>query len=211
LPPERLDILKRTMPYHHRTARPADYFEENLPRIWTVSDTNATPRRDIVGLFNWNKEELRFDYPVERMGLDPQTEYVAYDFWGNRSLPTIKDRLQVTVPGQSCMILAVRAQKPHPQLVSTSRHVTQGMIDVTKEQWDDATKSLMGRSKVVAGDAYELRIAGGAGPKRIEVSAEDKSAGVTAAIADDGKLVRAKIASPVSREVSWTVRFEQAQ
>jgi len=211
LPPERLDILKRTMPYHHRIARPVDYFEENLPRIWVISDTNATPRRDVVGLFNWNKDEFRFDYPVERMGLEPQTEYAAFDFWGNKSLPTIRNRLQATVPGQSCLVLALRAQQPHPQLVSTSRHVTQGMIDVTSERWDNSTKSLTGWSKVVGGDPYELRIVGNLKAKGIEISDQEKSAGVTAAIEEDRKIVRAKITSPANREVSWTVRFEQAQ
>ena len=40
----------------------------------------------------------------------------------------------------SCRILALRACEDHPVLVSTSRHVTQGMVDVESEAWDAAMR-----------------------------------------------------------------------
>ncbi|MGA2500339.1 MAG: glycoside hydrolase family 36 protein, partial [Tepidisphaeraceae bacterium] len=36
LPPERLDLLRRTMPAHGLAARPVDLFEREMPRIWMV-------------------------------------------------------------------------------------------------------------------------------------------------------------------------------
>ena len=47
LPAERLDIIKRTIPPHGATARPVDYFDDIMPRIWLVSDTRRAraPRR----------------------------------------------------------------------------------------------------------------------------------------------------------------------
>ena len=72
---------------------------------------------------------------------------MAFDFWGNQLLPPIEGRLKVTLPPTSCMILAVRPEADHPQVISTSRHVTQGMVDLLEEKWDAATKTLSGRSK----------------------------------------------------------------
>ena len=46
----------------------------------------------------------------------------------------------------------------HPQLLSTSRHIMQGLIDVKLESWDPAARILSGTSAMVAGDAYELRL-----------------------------------------------------
>src|SRR5678816_4127813 len=94
---ERLNILKRTMPSHQAVARPVDLFDTDLPRIWTVN----APSRDVVGLFNWDSEEKRFDVPLERLGLDPKTEYVGFDFWGNKLIPSIKNRLDLSLPGES--------------------------------------------------------------------------------------------------------------
>ena len=84
-------------------------------------------------------------------------EYVAFDYWGNEA-PSIKGRLKIKVPGESCRILAVRPRAEHPQLISTSRHVTQGMVDVLSEAWDAGSRTLRGKSRVVANDPYELRI-----------------------------------------------------
>jgi len=125
----------------------------------------------------------------------------------------MKGHLRITVPMESCRVIAVRPRARHPQLLSTSRHITQGIVDVLEEKWEAAQKTLRGRSKVVGDDAYELRIVADAGGKAFaanafEVSPADVSAGVKATLASDGKLVRAKIDSPTSREISWKVKFE---
>ncbi len=167
LPPERLEILKRTMPYHKRVARPVDYFEHRPTRVWLVTDHQQSTRRDVIGLFNWNDSQQEFDYPIEYVGLDPAREYASYDFWDSKLGPTLKDRLQVAVPAQSCLVLAVRAKADHPQVLSTSRHVTQGMMDLSEEGWEPSTKTLSGRSKIIRGDTYEVRIASASAPSRI--------------------------------------------
>jgi len=198
---ERLNILKRTMPSHQAVARPVDLFDTDLPRIWTVN----APGRDVVGLFNWDSEEKRFDVPLERLGLDPKTEYVGFDFWGNKLIPSIKNRLDLSLPGESCLALAVRPYADHPQLISTSRNVTQGIVDVTDEKWDARKKLLSGRSKLVGSDPYELRIVGGTAQiGKVEVSDAD----VKTSVDIQEQLARVKLTSPLSREVSWSIRFK---
>ncbi|HWH68938.1 MAG TPA: glycoside hydrolase family 36 protein, partial [Candidatus Sulfotelmatobacter sp.] len=121
LPAERLDLLKRTMPSHGLRPRPADLFEHELPSLWLLTDTRRSPRRDVVGIFNWESKEQTFEYALDRLGLNRDTEYVAFDYWQNTLMPCIQGRLQLSVPAQSCRILAVRPRANHPQLLSTSR------------------------------------------------------------------------------------------
>ena len=160
LPPERLDLLKRTMPSHSAAARPVDLFENRIPGIWTVSDaaTVGHPRRDLVGLFNWDSTEKAFDRPLADLGLPAGGEWIAFDFWANSLTPPFKGRLAQTLRPQSCAVLAVRPVLDRPQLISTSRHITQGLVDVTEERWDARTRTLSGVSHVVANDPYELRV-----------------------------------------------------
>ena len=199
LPAERLDILKRTMPPHHAVARPVDLFEHDLPRTWMVN----APGRDVVGLYNWESTDQKFDVPLDRLGLNAKAEYVAFDYWGNKPIPSVKGRLELTLPAESCIALAIRPRANHPQLISTSRHVTQGIVDVADEKWDAATKTLSGRSKLVGEDPYELRIvSNGANVEQISVP------GVTVSRESDESLTRVKLTSPVSREVSWSIRFK---
>ena len=141
LPAQRLDILKRTMMPHGLKPRPVDLFEQEVSRIWLLTDQRTSPRRDVVALFNWDKKNAAtIESTLEHIGLDPSKQYAAFDFWDNKMVGTVKDKLSVTVPADSCVILAVRPAARRPQLLSTSFHVTQGMVDVTGEKWDRATR-----------------------------------------------------------------------
>jgi hypothetical protein len=104
----------------------------------------------------------------------------------------------------------VRPVADHPQLLSTSRHVTQGIVDVTEETWDAKANSLNGVSAIVGGDPYELRIAlpaGGWKAREVTLSADDLKAGVTTSIKPDGYHVRITLNGTASRAVKWEVRF----
>jgi len=102
-------------------------------------------------------------------------------------------------------------------LVSTSRHVTQGIVDVTGETWNAARKTLSGVSQVVGNDPYELRVAGlQEGGKKwklisTKVSAQDQTAGVAIATKSSDAVeygwCRVGIESKTSRSVRWTLEF----
>ncbi len=206
LPAERLDLLKRTMPSHGLPARPVDLFENEMPGIWLLTDDRRPVRRDVIGLFNWDHNEKEFNDSLDKLGLKGKTEYVAFDYWQNALVPSSKDKLQISVPGQSCCVLAVRPVSNHPQLISTSRHITQGIVDVLDEKWDATSKTLSGRSKIVGGDPYELRIV--LPDKNWTAETLQIAGGGAAPVTQEGELVRATIQSANSAEVSWTVTFK---
>ena len=212
LPAERLDILKRTMPAHGATARPVDYFDADLPSIWLVTDRRQKVRRDVIGLFNWDGKDRPLGCSAAKMGLDPEKAYHAFDFWDDKPLPDFRGDCHFDVPARSCRVIAVRAVEGHPLLLSTSRHVTQGMIDVRDEQWDAATSTLSGTSQIVGGDPYELRIAGleDGGhwkPDTATASAGDKGVEINVSQTATPELLRVTIRTPQSGAVKWEVHF----
>jgi hypothetical protein len=217
LPSDRLDILKRTMLTHQAAARPVDYFDSSLPTTWLVTTTNGTVRRDVIGLFNQEATELKVQETCARLGLDPAQPYFAFDFWGNAPVPTFSGAFQTTVPPRSCRVIAVRPASDHPVLVSTSRHVTQGIVDVSGEKWNRSRRTLSGISAVVGKDPYELRIAGlnGGGRKwklaAATISPKDMAAGISiaatpVAAGEDG-WQRIVLNAPQSGAVQWTLTF----
>src|SRR5262249_2629698 len=111
-------------------------------------------------------------------------------------------------------IIAVRAVSGNPMVVSTNRHVSQGIYDIVSETWDAGSKTLSGTSHVVGNDPYELRIyaAKDGGGNWIvgtaSVSSDDTSAGVTASVApQSGAEVRATFKSSQNRDIKWSVTF----
>ena len=217
LPPERLDILKRTMLSHNATARPVDYFDRALPKTWLVTATNDPIRRDVLGVFNFETNGIKVNYSCAKLGLDSGKKYYAYDFWANSPVPAFQDDFNCVLPPTSCRVIAVRGVENHPVLVSTSRHVTQGMVDVTDEKWDAAKKTLSGGSQIIGNDPCELRVAGldadGKKWKLISatVSAKDQATGVAVtskpAVAGEDGWCRVGLDSKTSRAVRWTLEF----
>jgi len=214
LSPGRLDLLRRSMPAHGLKPRPADLFEQRIPRIWLLTDEQRSPRRDVIGLFNWEeKEEADFSYALAKIGLPATGRYVGFDYWADEFVEPFGKTLETTLPPASCRILAVRRVARRPQVISTSRHITQGVVDVLEERWDSATKELRGVSRVVGGDAYELRIAAmkGARPWKattVTLAREDVEADVKIKVVDQRAWrVRVRIDSPTSRDVRWSVGF----
>ncbi len=217
LPADRLDIVKRSMPNHGLCGRPVDLFENAFPQIWHLTAGQGRARRDVIGLFNWDAkaadslrvELARLDLPDSGKGT-----YVGFDYWANKFVPPFTGTLTADVPPSSCRIVAIRPVQDRPQLISTSRHVTQGVIDVLAETWDAAGGVLSGASLVVADDPYELRIVAPTQPKSWQAVAArvltaDKAAGVTAVLEQSGPRVRVTLTSKTSRKVHWEVTCKQ--
>jgi hypothetical protein len=196
LPAERLEILKRTMPAHGLFARPVDYFENDPARIWRL----AVKDRDVLAIFNWGKSPVTLTCSAPRLGLPTAKEYVAFDFWQNRFLPPFQRELTFELPPASCCVLSIRPVVDHPQLISTSRHITQGLMDVVEEKWDPATNILSGVSRVVANDPYELRVV---------VPVGDNSWHARSPAKQQGSTVRTALISSVSAKVSWQIKFDR--
>ena len=207
LPPERLDILKRTLPSHGLLPRPVDLFEREIPSLWLVTDTRRSPRRDILGAFNWEDQEQKFEYSLAHLGMDAGLEYEAFDFWQNALLPSFKKQLQLVLPGQSCRVLSLRPRSSHPQIISTSRHLTQGMVDLLEERWDENSRTLRGRSRVVADDPYELRIVTTLSAQGINTQDDSQAAPIKTSLKSSSRLLRATLLSPTTREIEWTITF----
>jgi hypothetical protein len=248
LPPERLDLLRRTMPSHSLTPRPADYFSTPCPAVWLLTDDQSPTRRDVVGYFNWgnpNQVEAEkrnqdddieiasakkkkkcpadivvephdpvFEYALSRIGLDAGATYVGYEYWTDTFIDPFSEQLRMEVPERDCRIISVRPLSAAPQVLSTSRHITQGIMDLLEEQWNPVGATLSGLSVLVANAPYELRIATGTPEasrvcKNVSVSAADQAAGVTIQmVSQEGWRLKVLINSPAGKKVDWTVEFK---
>ncbi len=217
IPAANIDVLKRTMPYHGSlNVRPADFFDRDNPGIWLLTDDTKGVRRDVIGLFNFDAANPMTDkgYSLAKLGLSSTTTYVGFDFWANKFVAPFSGTIPINLAPTASQIIAVRAVSGHPMVVSTNRHVSQGIYDIVSENWDAGSKTLSGTSHVVGNDPYELRIyaSNGSGnwtATMASVSSADQGAGVTAnPIAQTGAEIRVTFKSPGNRDVKWSVVFK---
>ena len=211
---ERLHLLQRTMPAHGRKPRPVDLFEQRIPRVWLLTDESNSVRRDVIGLFNWEeKEAVQIDRSLAEIGLVPSEAYVGFDYWGDEFIGPFSETLEMTLPAASCRIVAARPVMNRPQVLSTSRHITQGIVDIVSETWDETSNTLSGVSRIVGGDPYELRLATGMPSKARRIAevtvapnANVSSATIEIVKQNDWK-ARVCIEASGNGEVLWKVKF----
>ncbi len=116
--------------------------ETALPTVWNLPVGKKFGKWNAVGLFNWSSGERRLPLTPERLGLPPRKSYVAYDFWNGVYLGELGTSRSVTLPPTSCGLYAVHEVSLEPFVLSTSRHLTQGAVDLADVQWNPKTKTL---------------------------------------------------------------------
>ena len=209
---DRIEIMKRCMASHNGTARPVDAFDKTLPSIWIATDKKSKTQRNVLGIFNWETASQNIGCSLSWAGLKEKTVYHAFDFWENKPVPDIYSSFVWELPSESCRIIAVRAKEDHPVVVSTSQHVTQGMIDLIKEKWESGT--LAGTSKIIGGDTYELRIAGmnDGGEWKVDGAKIIENTGqatIEVLPQKEKGWLRIVIKTKESQNVKWQIRFKK--
>ena len=113
-----------------------------LPSVWNLPIVKKFGKWNAVGLFNWSPEQRSLPLTPERLGLSPRKTYVAYDFWNGIYLGELDKTRSVTLPPTSCGLFSVHEASREPFVLSTSRHLTQGAVDLADVQWDAKKRTL---------------------------------------------------------------------
>lgn len=86
-------------------------------------------------------------------------DQLVWEFWTRRLVDVRDGGFEAEALGsRGTRTYAIRPRLDSPQVLSTSRHISQGGSDLINVNWDSATRTLSGRSCVVTGDTYELAI-----------------------------------------------------
>jgi len=218
LTPEMVRDMSRIYPIHReaRSARPVDAFTPAGGNCLRVFDFEVNPDWHQLTLFNpdfANKATipvaLRGETVDGALGLDPEAEYYAYDFWNDRFLGRFKgsQRLEQELAASEARMIALHRVETNPQFLSTNRHIMQGYLDLLeKPRWIGDRKILTGTSKVIGGEDYRVVIACN-GLTTVAASAGNAAATIKPLPGTDGLTVLA-ISSKDNADVKWEIQFK---
>jgi hypothetical protein len=103
-------------------------------------------------------------------------------------------------------MLSIRKAQPNPQVLSTSRHVLQGWVDLADVKWDNKSKSLSGVAKVIGGEPFKIVVAGN-GHTVVKASAAEAQARLEKHAVEG--LFQIVLERPGNGTVSWRLDCEQ--
>ena len=208
-PPDRIELLKRISPPTPDVAYPVDLFVRRPARVWNMPINRTFGNWSVLAVFNFTGTgDRKFSTTLDAardLRLDPNKEYIVYEFWTKRLIGTFKGKF-VTRPlsPYDCDIYSIVEKQDRPVLISTSRHVRNMAFDIKDLSYEGGQRVLRGISRAVAGDPYQLRIylPDGFAAKRVELSE-----GLTPSVAHDEHLLTVDFTSSTGRDVDWKVFF----
>jgi len=151
LPPSRLRLMQQCLPPGNPPMRPRDLLEREVPSLWHVKVPHETAAWDVVGVFNHRSEPEVREVDFQPLGLEPNRDYTAFEFWEERFLGVLQNRLTLALPPQACRILALRPRLDRGQLVGTDMHLLQGWHELVRLDWNPADRMLAGTYRRAAG------------------------------------------------------------
>lgn len=210
LSPDRVELIKRVYPAVD--IRPLDLFSSDRnKRIWDLKVNHLGREYDVVGVFNFDESKPVSSYVAWKdLGLPDDRLVHVFDFWNKEYLGAWEKGISVDLLPASTRVLALMPANDQVQLISTSRHITQGWVDLVSQRYDPARNSYTGKSKLIRNDPYNLHFAFPRGKNLMikNATAQSRTGKLPVRIVNHQGWATAEITSPVTTEVSWEVRFQ---
>lgn len=211
LPEDRVEILKRTIP--PVPAHPMD-IRTAVSDHNTVLTSLCIERPDmsytVLDAINLREDErsIRIDIETDLHMDASEGPFHVYDYWNNEYLGLVDRTFDVTLRACASRVFAIHPAKDVPQVISTSRHISQGALDIVSVAYDPAAKALKGRSKVIKGDVYSIVAAA---PKGLRIFSEGNHTTTAKVEKLSAKVYRASFIPEETGEMDWEIGFQPAR
>jgi hypothetical protein len=205
----RVELLRRVYPAVD--IRPLDLFKSDRnKRIWDLKVNHLGRNYDVVGLFNFDDTKSVPTYiSWKDLGLAEDRAFHVFDFWNKDYLGAWDKGITLDLLPSSARVITLVPATDDIQLVSTSRHITQGWVDLISQSYNKTNSTYSGRSRVVKNDPYSVRFAFPRGKNYIIKSASARTArtSLPVTIANHQGWSSIELTSPQTTEVNWQVTF----
>lgn len=136
--PERLALIKKTLPRSPEVAVPMDLFslpDNEVPQIFRREIHRPWGSWQVYVIFNLTGE-------TKRHRLEPEGKYLAWEFWNERYCGQMAEPSMFEVPSGTVRIFRITPVTGHPQILGTDIHMTMGEMEIEDCVWNEAEMSL---------------------------------------------------------------------
>jgi hypothetical protein len=218
LPESRVELLRRVYPA--TDIRPLDLYRPANTRkpLMDLKVSHLGRDYDVVGVFNYDAEKSSNQLlSWSALGLDSTALYHVDDFWNGTYYGAWEHGVFIDVPPGDVRVITLVRATDRPELVSTSRHITQGWVELRAlAHGGSATHpSLSGESRVIGSDAYTLTVGLPRGKSSFRIataraSGSPNGAPVRVSWSSHQGYATVTIRTDSTQVVRWEIEFEPA-
>ena len=203
---DRMKMIQQVLPVadiHPQNLYP--YSASSMIPVWNLSVTRPFGTWRVVALFNFTDAPRAFDVSLKSLGLDPEKNYTAFEFWNGKWEGVMSGGIGCEIPMRTVRLFAMREMADHPQFVGDDRHITQGAVELNDLKWDASAKTYTLGVKSIGGFpfTYFVRVPEGFVCKGVAVQ-DGGAADVSKR--EDG-LLAVTISSGESQDVKAVLQF----
>lgn len=131
----RLKYLAKLLPPYGIAARPLDLFESEIPRLLALPIETDFGHWLMLATINWEARTTATTLDLSEIA--GEGPYHVFDFWGQRYLGLVGDRLRIArhLPHATKLFLLKKAPD-RPDLLASTFHLTGGAVEVKTLQFD---------------------------------------------------------------------------
>ncbi|HSO77506.1 MAG TPA: NPCBM/NEW2 domain-containing protein [Bacteroidales bacterium] len=207
---ERVDMMKKVYPAVD--IRPLDLFSsDNRKRIWDLKVSHLGRNYDVTGLFNFGEAKpVQLKLNWEELGISSEKPVHVFDYWNSEYLGAWETGMAVDVAPTSVRVVTLLPDNGSIQLISTSRHITQGWVDLRSLTTDMAGTTISGVSTLPAGDDYRLHFVYPRGKyyRVSNVTVKSGKSTLTPKISNHQGWAAVSFTPQTSGDFTWSVTFE---
>lgn len=113
---------------------------------------------NVVNVFNNNASDYKalVDIPTD-LSVD-EGKYLVFDYTKDEFIGVVESEFEVDLKANESRVFSVRKLLDRPQLLSTSRHITQGAAEIKQTRWSNDKKQLTLQVELIANAPYSITI-----------------------------------------------------
>jgi hypothetical protein len=202
---DRIEMLRRGLP--PIDAHPMDLrdntTDDPIVRV-NLSIAREFENWNVVDILNTTEASVDITLDLSRDLHLSEDSYLVYDYWNKKYLGNFKKSVPLNLSPFASCVLCVRKKLDRPQILSTSRHITQGAIDIDQMKWDQEKRVLSAVSNVVKGDLYTITFYV---PEDLRPFNEGNNTTFAKFVHVNGPIWKCSVKPEQTGQLSWSVAF----
>ena len=142
--PERLSLIRKTLPRATANAKPVDLFDSAQwpPHRFHRHIERGEESFEVLALYNFSGEPKKETVELARLGLPETCRCQIWEFWTENYCGSCQGTFETVVPPESVRVFRLTPEAGRPVILGTDLHVLMGEMELSDVRWDGGNRTL---------------------------------------------------------------------
>lgn len=197
---DRVELIRRTIPVLDIHPMDVCRISPDDIVITNLAVENRFDNYNVISVLNTTERETEAEICIENIGIT-SINPIIFEFYSSTVFGVNEGNIKFKLKPYETKIFAIREDKKIPQIISTSRHIIQGALEIEKISWNDSENTLSFTSELVENDEYIVTLKVSENYKLFEHKDMEL-------VMSEGNIIRLSTISSVNESKEFVLKFQ---